>query len=223
MQAFYPDPSPTSPAITQPEVLNQPPQPRALHVVTETDSAGARAGARARIPAVVNPGPQPDEHRPDEQDAVLVEQFETPVQAPPADVVDQHTPPVDVVHQDDVDQADTPTGDPVEDPAGRAWREQAQRLRQWARPPDVVAEPPPTWEQLRWRGAHGDQVAREGWTRAAAQAWTLGVTLPVRALVIWLDWIARCPSRTAVAVVLYTLLAHLPIGAWLLPWPEFLP
>lgn len=97
-----------------------------------------------------------------------------------------------------------------------------ERLKSWASPPDVRREPPPTWEQLKWRAEGGDQVARDGWTRTAALAYTKGVALPVRALLVWLDWIVRVPSRAAVALLIYSVLAHLGPFTWL-PWPGFLP
>jgi hypothetical protein len=89
-------------------------------------------------------------------------------------------------------------------------------------PPNVRTEVPPTWDQIRWHGRYGEHVAREGWPRHGAIAWSYGVALPIRAAVLYADWIARSFSRTAVAVLIYAVLAHLAFRVWL-PWPGFLP
>lgn len=93
----------------------------------------------------------------------------------------------------------------------------ARRLRHWITPPNPKSTPPPTWDQLRWHGEHGRQVPKSGWPRTLAIGWSCLVAQPVRALAIWLDWIARSPSRFLVAFVLYALLAHVPGLTWL-PW-----
>lgn len=96
-----------------------------------------------------------------------------------------------------------------------------QRLAQWAHPPNIKAWMPPTWEQIKWRGEHGEHVAREGWPRSGSQAWKR-VYLSVRVVQALVDWIFESGSRAAVAFVLYALLAHLSFMSWL-PWPGFLP
>jgi hypothetical protein len=80
---------------------------------------------------------------------------------------------------------------------------------------------PPTWEQIGWRGAVGEHVSREGWPRGLAGGWAV-VHRGVRAVLAVVDWLVASFSRTAVAAVLYALLAHLSFLSWL-PWPGFLP
>lgn len=104
----------------------------------------------------------------------------------------------------------------VGDGGGGRW----QRLRRWAHPPNVRSELPPTREQIAWHGSWGEHVSREGWPRSLAYGWAHGLARPVRVAVLWLDWVARSPSRSAAAAALYALLAHLPGLSWL-PWPPW--
>lgn len=91
------------------------------------------------------------------------------------------------------------------------------RLKRWASPPNPKAARPPSWDALTWNGDHGRHVPKTGWPRTASIAWSRTVALPVRASAVWLDWIARCPSRCLAVFVLYALLAHVPGLTWL-PW-----
>lgn len=99
----------------------------------------------------------------------------------------------------------------------RALKDLPARLASWSIPPNPRATALPSWDELRWNADHGRHAPPTGWPHTASVIWSRAVTLPVRALVIWIDWIARCPSRTLAVLVLYVLLAHVPALSWL-PW-----
>lgn len=91
------------------------------------------------------------------------------------------------------------------------------RLARWSTPPDPRTTAAPSWDELRRNAEHGRHAPAVGWPHTASVAWSRTITLPVRALLVWLDWIARCPSRTLAVLALYALLTHVPAFGWL-PW-----
>lgn len=91
------------------------------------------------------------------------------------------------------------------------------RLRRWITPPNPRMTAAPSWEQIKECGDAGRHAPPNGWPRTVSVLWSRDVALPARALAIWLDWVARSPSRFLVVLVLYALVAHLPGMDWL-PW-----
>lgn len=90
------------------------------------------------------------------------------------------------------------------------------RLRAWARPPNVRGETAPSWEQIAWRARYGNHVSSsDGWSRSLCVGWAYVVAMPAHAVAIWLAWVSRAPSRTAVALGLYLVVMHLPFLSWL--------
>lgn len=92
----------------------------------------------------------------------------------------------------------------------RTITERVACLRGWMTPPNPKTTPPPTWDQLRCHGDHGRHAPATGWPHTLSVAWSRTVALPARAAAVWLDWLARSPSRCLAAGVLYALVAHVP-------------
>lgn len=90
-------------------------------------------------------------------------------------------------------------------------------LRRWATPPNPKTVPAPSWEDIKRDADLGRQVPPTGWPHTLSVLWSRGVALPGRAVVVWLDWVLRSPSRFLAAFVVYALVAHLPGMGWL-PW-----
>lgn len=108
-----------------------------------------------------------------------------------------------------------PEQQPEQRPEGHAITERVARLRRWMAPPNPKTTPPPTWDQLRWHGDHGRHAPVAGWPHTLSVAWSRTIALPARAAAVWLDWIARSPSRCLATFVLHTLVAQLPGMGWL--------
>lgn len=103
--------------------------------------------------------------------------------------------------------------------------ERAARMRSqaklWLRPPNPRQAPAPSWNQLRWHADHGQHVAPEGASRIVTTVWCRTVALPARVAAVWLDWVARSPTRTTAVIALYVI-CHYTLAGWL-PWPTWLP
>lgn len=81
-------------------------------------------------------------------------------------------------------------------------------------PPQLWSEAVPplraTWSYL----TEGEQCAEEGPARAGARIYA-GICLPVRGVLLSLDWLVQRPARLLAALTLYVLLAHVGIGSFL--------
>lgn len=90
--------------------------------------------------------------------------------------------------------------------------------------------PPEPWQHRPASLAAMSRYAHKGrWTRQDGPARFCGVwyfrlvALPVAVLTHYLAWLVQRPSRAITAAAIYIVLVHTGPGAWLLPWPTWLP
>lgn len=82
------------------------------------------------------------------------------------------------------------------------------------RPPEVVARARPGMAES-WRYAkYGDQAPGDGPARSLAVLYFV-LAIPLRLALAYLDWTLERPARLVVAVGLYSLIAHTPLGRFL--------
>ncbi|MGH3737132.1 MAG: hypothetical protein ACRDT6_16180 [Micromonosporaceae bacterium] len=104
-----------------------------------------------------------------------------------------------------------------------------QRDRWWDRqladltPPTVWSQPPASLRELSLYARHAAWGPQTGFVRGCGIWWCRLVGIPVSTFAYYVAWIAQRPSRTTVALLLYTVLAHTKFVGWLLPWPSWLP
>jgi hypothetical protein len=89
-------------------------------------------------------------------------------------------------------------------------------------PPEIWGKGRPPLVEVVHYARHGRHAGEEGLARTLSKGWAYGVAIPGTALLYLLAWVIERPSRAAAATVLYSVLAHTGIGAWL-PWPNWLP
>jgi hypothetical protein len=97
-------------------------------------------------------------------------------------------------------------------------------LRAEFTPPVVVAQPPPSLQDISSYAARGGWTGEGGFWRRAGIWWMRLVGAPVTTIAYYAAWFAQRPGRAATVAALYAVLAHTTPGRWLpLPWPSWLP
>lgn len=100
------------------------------------------------------------------------------------------------------------------------WDGLRERLAAYWRPPSPVADPPATLLELIAYARDGEWASQGGPLRALGIGYSW-LAVAATTVLYYAAWIVQRPGRLATVTVLYGLLAHTPVGAWL-PWPGWL-
>ncbi|WP_199043182.1 hypothetical protein [Glycomyces salinus] len=155
----------------------------------DASDEGVKAGARARIP-------QPDTRQSE------------PVPQPPSAASETDT---------SSDSGEGPTT--FKDAVGASLRAMEPTARRWAktlRPPLFWTEGLPAAGESWLYAKKGEWCRPDSPIRTLALIWQVA-TLPVRVPTFYLHWLTERPSRLAVFLVVYALLASTSYASWL-PW-----
>ena len=97
------------------------------------------------------------------------------------------------------------------------------RLLDELTPPTVWTDKPASLKELTLYARHAPWTAKDGFWRAAGTWWCGLIGIPVSTAAYYTAWTAQRPSRALTVLLAYIVLAHTGLGAWLLPYPDWLP